>query len=162
MIESPLERLKSFETALYGGRIRNVFTPIPRDSSNTYRKRSVVVPQAYSHAFIGSRSFTDEKIIKNKKIQKETGYNNKKDLENQKNQKNQKNQENQENQENTNLKQNKDSTNGVVSNIDGDVNTVNDLSRGVCIPLPETMSMSDESLVLVTDVAPFRSVVVSR
>ena len=153
MIESPLERLKSFETALYGGRIRNVFTPIPRDSSNTYRKRSVVVPQAYSHAFIGSRSFTDEKIKKKKKIQKKTAYNNKKDLENQKNQKN---------QDNTNGKQNKDSIIGVVSNIDGDVNTVNDLSRGVCIPLPETMSMSDESLVLVTDVAPFRSVVVSR
>jgi hypothetical protein len=109
MILSPKERLDAFDMALHGGNENN-FIQLQPDISKTYRKRSVAVPQAFSHSFIGSRSSSL-------------------------------------------------SSSSSSSDISSDVS---DLSRGVCVPLPDSMSVArKESLVIVTDVAPFRSVVVS-
>jgi hypothetical protein len=125
MILQPLERLEAFDNALHGGRAKRnrLFESVPHDASKSYRKRSAIVPQAYSHAFVGSRSTSrsGEKVhtIKMGK-HGEVG------------------------------------SNGVRS-----TGSAEDLSRGLCIPLPNTMSLSAESLVFVTDVAPIRSVIVS-
>ena len=87
------------------------------DVSKTYRKRSIVVPQAYSHSFVGSRTLSSSSLP-------------------------------------LPLSSDRHDHNDAISA----------LSRGVCVPLPSSVSVqstTEESLVIVTDVAPFRSVVVS-
>ena len=130
MIVEPLERLEAFKMALHGGSSNhdNTAIELQPDPSKTYRKRSVAVPQAYSHSFIGSRSSsTTVEAVHNKQDDADQKHHHHHHHHHQQHQ------------------------------LD-----LSELARGICVPLPDSMSVAQkESLAIVTDVAPFRSVVVS-
>ena len=112
LIERPTERLEAFEMALYAGRRRHDMDIVLPDTARSWRKRAVIVSQAHSHTFVGSRSLSIENS-KEMRVTRSSG--------------------------------------------DDDV----DLARGICVPLPTEVSRARESLAIVTDVAPFRSVTIS-